>query len=145
MEEETFHTISNKLSLTLNLPNLDKITIANDSSKNIESIDEEIIQASNHVNDDFYGVVWGSPFHARIRRPCVVLYGYQEIKWNETKWWKDERKRKKKEKKTFKSNCCKSWNNIYVPRTYLRISLFSFPEKYLYFIYFFSNNKSILW
>lgn len=54
MEEETFHTISNKLSLT---SNLDKISIANDSSKNIESIDEEIIQASNHVNDDFYGVV----------------------------------------------------------------------------------------
>lgn len=56
MEEETFHTISNKLSLT---SNVDKVSIGNEtsSSKNIESIDEEIIQASNHVNDDFYGVV----------------------------------------------------------------------------------------
>lgn len=50
MEEE----INNKSSLTSNLSNLDKITIV---SENIESIDEEIIQASNHVNDDFYGVV----------------------------------------------------------------------------------------
>jgi hypothetical protein len=57
MEEETFHTISNKSSLTSNLSNLDKITIAGESNKNIESIDEEIVQASNHVNDDFYGVV----------------------------------------------------------------------------------------
>jgi major membrane immunogen (membrane-anchored lipoprotein) len=57
MEEETFHTISNKLSLTSNPSNLDKITIAGESSKNIECIDEEIIQASNHVNSDFYGVV----------------------------------------------------------------------------------------
>jgi hypothetical protein len=57
MEEETFHPISNKLSLTSNPSNLDKITIANESSKNIECIDEEIIQASNHVNSDFYGVV----------------------------------------------------------------------------------------
>lgn len=54
MEEETFHALSNKLSLTSNLQTLDKITLANE---NIESIDEEIIQASNHVNDDFYGVV----------------------------------------------------------------------------------------
>lgn len=61
MEEETFHPISNILSLTSNLSSLDKITIAaaaaNEPGKNIESIDEEIIQASNHVNDDFYGVV----------------------------------------------------------------------------------------
>lgn len=57
MEEETFHTISNKSSLTTNLSNLDKITIAGETNKNIESIDEEIVQASNHVNDDFYGVV----------------------------------------------------------------------------------------
>lgn len=57
MEEETFHAIDHKLSLTSNLPSLDKISIAGDGSKNIESIDEEIIQASNHVNDDFYGVV----------------------------------------------------------------------------------------
>lgn len=57
MEEETFHTISNKLSLTSNISNPDKITIASESGKNIESIDEEIIQASNHVNDEFYGVV----------------------------------------------------------------------------------------
>jgi hypothetical protein len=57
MEEETFHTINNKSSLTSNLSNLDKITIAGENNKNIESIDEEIVQASNHVNDDFYGVV----------------------------------------------------------------------------------------
>jgi hypothetical protein len=57
MEEETFHTISHKLSLTSNLPSLDKITIACDGSKNIESIDEEIIQASSLIDDDFYGVV----------------------------------------------------------------------------------------
>lgn len=58
MEEESFHSIGNKLLLTSNLPILDTIAIAHDSTKNIESIDEEIIQASNHVNDDFYGVVW---------------------------------------------------------------------------------------
>lgn len=62
MEEETFHAIDHKLSLTSNLPSLDKISIAGDGSKNIESIDEEIIQASNHVNDDFYGVVWMETF-----------------------------------------------------------------------------------
>lgn len=57
MEEETFHTINNKSTLTTNPPNLDKITIFGESSKNIESIDEEILHASNHINDDFYGVV----------------------------------------------------------------------------------------
>lgn len=57
MEEETFHTINNKSTLTTNPPNLDKITFFGESSKNIESIDEEILQASNHINDDFYGVV----------------------------------------------------------------------------------------
>lgn len=57
MEEGALHATNNKLSLTLNLDNLDKISIANDSNKNIESIDEEIIHAPNHVNDDFYGVV----------------------------------------------------------------------------------------
>lgn len=57
MEEESFHSIGNKLLLTSNLPDFDTIAIAHDSTKNIESIDEEIIQASNHVNDDFYGVV----------------------------------------------------------------------------------------
>lgn len=56
MEEETFHTISHKLSLTPNLTNLE-VGIAGDGGKNIDSIDEEIIQASNHVDDDFYGVV----------------------------------------------------------------------------------------
>lgn len=57
MEDETFHTINHKLSLTSNLSNLDKITIAGEGAKNIASIDEEIMQASNHVDDDFYGVV----------------------------------------------------------------------------------------
>lgn len=59
MEEEPFHTDSNKLSLTSNLANLDKIAIASENGRSIESItiDEEVVQASNHVNDDFYGVV----------------------------------------------------------------------------------------
>lgn len=79
MEEETFHTISNKLSLASNLQNLDKITIASENSKNIESIDEEIIQASNHVNDDFYGVVWeGNPFFWLTL--CGSFYHSQEMK-----------------------------------------------------------------
>ncbi|CRK94045.1 CLUMA_CG007569, isoform A [Clunio marinus] len=58
MEEETFHTINHKLSSTSNnSSNLERITIAGDNNVNIESIDEEITQAPNHVNDDFYGVV----------------------------------------------------------------------------------------
>lgn len=57
MEEEPFGTDSNKLSLTSNLANLDKITIASENGKSIESVDEKVVQASNHVNDDFYGVV----------------------------------------------------------------------------------------
>jgi len=87
MEEEGFHASNNhnKLSTPSNVQqqqqptNADKIsTYANDNnnlaiaaaaatsssscsaavgSKNIESIDEEIIVAANPVNDDFYGVV----------------------------------------------------------------------------------------
>lgn len=57
MEEEPFHTDSNKLSLTSNLANLDNGKFASENGKNIESIDEKAVQASNYVNDDFYGVV----------------------------------------------------------------------------------------
>lgn len=73
MEEEPFHTDSNKLSLTSNLANLDKIAIASENGRSIESItiEEEVVQASNHVNDDFYGVVW-KPFLWKPREPFQV-------------------------------------------------------------------------
>jgi hypothetical protein len=52
MEEESLHMISNK-SLPLHLQNLDKISVANDSTKNIESIDEENTLSPNHILGDF--------------------------------------------------------------------------------------------
>lgn len=56
MEEESLHMTGNK-SIATHLQNLDKISIINDSNKNIESIDEEIIQSTIHCNDELNGSV----------------------------------------------------------------------------------------
>jgi hypothetical protein len=60
MEEDTFHTINNKLSITSHHPlNYDKSINENESqiSNNINIIDEEIVQASHNVDNNFYDVV----------------------------------------------------------------------------------------
>lgn len=56
MEEESLHMANNK-TLTVHLQNLDKVSIINDSNKNIECIDEEIIQSPNLNIGDIYDVM----------------------------------------------------------------------------------------